>query len=123
MITTNLSTRLLAYIHTLFDQFMQFSHSQCLVSFRSASFGYFGHMWELYAFWTFVPLILSNYIAQTQMIDFNISLMAFTIIAIGGIGSFLGGMLSEKVGSYHVAFYSLLIFMRLTLQWSFWLVC
>jgi len=23
--------------------------------FRTAAFGYFGHMWELYAFWTFVP--------------------------------------------------------------------
>ena len=25
-------------------------------SFRAASTGYFGHMWELYAFWAFVPL-------------------------------------------------------------------
>jgi len=24
-------------------------------SFRAAAFGYFGHMWELYAFWAFVP--------------------------------------------------------------------
>src|SRR5215213_10900285 len=26
-------------------------------NFRSAAFGYFGHMWELYTFWTFLPLI------------------------------------------------------------------
>ncbi len=27
--------------------------------FRSSAFGYFGHMWELYAFWAFVPFVLS----------------------------------------------------------------
>ncbi|WP_332914332.1 MFS transporter [Algoriphagus boritolerans] len=25
---------------------------------RSASFGYFGHMWELYTFWAFLPLLI-----------------------------------------------------------------
>ena len=29
---------------------------------RSASFGYFGHMWELYAFLAFIPVILANYV-------------------------------------------------------------
>src|SRR5215469_7514757 len=30
---------------------------------RAAALGYFGHMWELYAFWTLVPLILSSDLA------------------------------------------------------------
>ena len=30
---------------------------------RAAAFGYFGHMWELYTFWTLVPLILSTGLA------------------------------------------------------------
>ena len=31
--------------------------------FRASAFGYFGHMWELYAFWTLVPLLLVRYSA------------------------------------------------------------
>jgi len=37
--------------------FKVFKHSK----FKVAALGYFGHMWELYAFWAFVPLIIINY--------------------------------------------------------------
>ena len=33
--------------------------------FRSSSFSYFGHMWELYAFWAFVPPALAAYAARS----------------------------------------------------------
>src|SRR5690606_18956489 len=29
-------------------------------AFRSAAFGYFGHMWELYAFWALVPWLVAD---------------------------------------------------------------
>jgi MFS family permease len=72
--------------------------------FRASSFGYFGHMWELYAFWAFVPPILVAYAARTADTGFNISLLAFAIIAAGAIGSVVGGYLSLRVGSARVAF-------------------
>jgi len=76
--------------------------------FRSSAFGYFGHMWELYAFWAFVPIILTNYHAKHSQIDFNISLWSFIIIAVGGLACVLGGYLSQKLGTKRTAFLSLL---------------
>ena len=32
--------------------------------FRASAFGYFGHMWELYAFWAFVPAALALHLAH-----------------------------------------------------------
>lgn len=76
--------------------------------FRSSAYGYFGHMWELYAFWTFVPIILTSYKARYTQFDFNISIWSFIIIAIGGLACIIGGYLSQKLGIKRTAFLSLL---------------
>lgn len=68
------------------------------VDFRKAAFGYFGHMWELYTFWTFVPILLFMYKDLHPKISFNIPLLSFYIIGIGGISCVLGGYISEKLG-------------------------
>lgn len=76
--------------------------------FRSASFGYFGHMWELYTFWAFVPLMIS-FNNETTHSTINVSFWSFIIIGIGSISCIAGGYLSNKIGSAKVAFFSLVI--------------
>jgi len=76
--------------------------------FRAAAFGYFGHMWELYAFWVFVPVILTAY-KERYAIDMNVSLLSFLIIAIGSLSCVAGGYLSQKFGAKRVATIALLI--------------
>jgi MFS family permease len=66
-------------------------------NFRAAAFGYFGHMWELYTFWAFVPLMLSTY-ESLHSTAFNIPLLSFSIIAVGGLASVLGGYASQRFG-------------------------
>ena len=78
-------------------------------TFKSAAFGYFGHMWELYAFWTFVPVILSSYSTMHNELSLNIPMCSFLIIGIGSIACVLSGYLSEIFGAKKIAFWSLLL--------------
>jgi MFS family permease len=71
--------------------------------FRAASLGYFGHMWELYAFWTVVPLLISHTSFATAFPGVSVSAMSFCVIGIGALGSVLGGVLSRYLGSAKVA--------------------
>jgi MFS family permease len=74
--------------------------------FRSASFGYFGHMWEIYTVWAFIPLLLaSNKNVPADMIP----MLSFIIIALGALGCITGGYIADRIGSARVAFYCLLI--------------
>jgi MFS family permease len=77
--------------------------------FRAASLGYFGHMWELYTFWAFVPVILTTYNNHYPAAGINVPLLSFFIIASGGIACMLSGLLSERWGTKRTATIALLI--------------
>lgn len=70
--------------------------------FRASAFGYFGHMWELYAFWAFLPLLLAAFVERSAA-SLDVSLWAFLVIAAGSVGCAAGGLLATRLGSARVA--------------------
>ena len=74
---------------------------------QGAAGGYFGHMWELYTFWAFLPLLLS-FLTQNTLSPATQSLWTFVLIGIGGISCALGGLISQQTGSGTVAMASLI---------------
>jgi len=76
--------------------------------FRSAVFGYFGHMWELYAFWTLTPFMIALILRGSHYDSSGtISMLSFAVIGIGALGCVIGGYISRRVGSAKVAAFSL----------------
>lgn len=75
---------------------------------RAAAFGYFGHMWELYAFWAFLPAIWKIYLHFHPEYGFNVPIATFATIAMGFMGCWIGGLLSVRFGSGRVALVQLL---------------
>ena len=80
-----------------------------LPAFRATAFGYFGHMWELYAFWSVLPLLCQPIAAELagrsgeSGAPVLVALISFSVIAMGSIGCVAGGQLSRHVGSAPVA--------------------
>ncbi|HXC68394.1 MAG TPA: MFS transporter [Pyrinomonadaceae bacterium] len=63
---------------------------------RLASFGYFGHMWELYGMWVWTPVMLR---ASLASVDPRVAEMgSFLVIGAGAVGCVLAGLLADRIG-------------------------
>ncbi|GAB4038104.1 MFS transporter [Spirosoma gilvum] len=72
-------------------------------AFRPAMLGYFGHMWELYTLWAFLPALISYYQQQHPDVVISTSLWAFGAIGAGALGCIGGGYLALRIGSARIA--------------------
>ena len=78
--------------------------------FRYQALGYFGHMWELYAFWALVTAYLSaSFESNGAALTHRLPLFTFLIIAAGGLGCAGGGWISRRTGERAVALVSLVV--------------
>jgi MFS family permease len=63
-----------------------------------ANLGYLGHMWELYAMWTWLPAFLVASFARRGVDAPWAGIVAFVAIAAGGIGSLIAGRVADQLG-------------------------
>src|SRR5215203_5062906 len=66
---------------------------------RLASFGYFGHMWELFAMYAWFLVFFSDeLVTRGDSVGSSAAYATFAVIAIGGLGSWMGGILGDRWG-------------------------
>ncbi|MCP4964411.1 MAG: MFS transporter [bacterium] len=70
---------------------------------RLSTYGYLGHMWELYAMWTWSAAFFTASAATAGIGDGWVSVSTFAVIAIGGAGAWIAGIVADRRGCTLVA--------------------
>ena len=65
---------------------------------RLASFGYFGHMWELYAMWVWIPTMIRASVTAQKGDPVFAEIGSFLVIGAGAIGCVVAGLIADRVG-------------------------
>jgi MFS family permease len=65
---------------------------------RLANLGYFGHMWELYAMWTWIPFMIRASLSARQSEAAFAEVGSFVVIGCGAMGCVVAGLIADRVG-------------------------
>jgi MFS family permease len=76
---------------------------------RLANFGYFGHMWELYAMWTWAPAMIRASLAASGDPPMWAEAASFIVIGCGAAGCIVAGRMADRMGRTVIASAAMLI--------------
>jgi len=65
---------------------------------RLANLGYFGHMWELYAMWTWIPFMIRASLSVRKSDPALAEFGSFLVIGCGAIGCVVAGAIADRLG-------------------------
>ena len=70
---------------------------------RLSTYGYLGHMWELYAMWTWTATFFAASATASGDGDGWVATATFAVIAVGGLGAWFAGVIADRKGRTLVA--------------------
>ena len=65
---------------------------------RLANLGYFGHMWELYAMWTWIPFMIRASLSTRESDPALSEIASFLVIGCGALGCVAAGLIADRIG-------------------------